>query len=301
MESFPPCAPSEPAFEIVAGAGQRLPIVLSSPHSGDEYPADLLARTRLDAQALRRSQDSFVDEIFAGAVELGIPLLKARFGRAYVDANREPYELDPGMFEDLLPDYVNASSPRVQVGLGTIPRSVASGADIYRGKLRFADAKHRIDHYYRPYHRALGQLIEATRARFGFYLLVDCHSMPSSTGPHDRRDRIDFVLGDCHGTACHKLILETAQRILLAKGYTVARNIPYAGGFTTAHYGRPHEGGHSLQIEINRNLYMDERRIRRKPFLNQLAQDMRDLIAGLGEIERQLLRPIPAEQAKAGE
>jgi N-formylglutamate amidohydrolase len=288
---FEPHAAVEPPLDIRAPVEQQLAIVLASPHSGADYPPDLIAASRLDAHALRRSEDSFVDEIFAAGPDLGAPLLRARFARAYLDPNREPFELDPAMFEDPLPDFVNSRSPRVQVGLGTIARIVASGENIYAGKLRFADSLVRVDRLYKPYHRALRQLLEATRQRFGYYLLVDCHSMPSLNGVAERhgRSRVDFVLGDCHGTACHPIIAETAQRAIEGKGYTVARNAPYAGGFTTCHYGRPREGAHSLQIEINRGLYMDERTMRRKPFLQQLAVDMRDLVAALGRIDPRLL------------
>src|SRR4051812_20002969 len=142
----------EPPIDVLAPAEQILPLVLASPHSGIEYPADLIAASRLDAHSLRRSEDSFVDEIFAGAADLGAPLLRARFARAYVDPNREAFELDPAMFEDALPAYVNQASPRVRAGLGTIARVVSSGEDIYAGKLRFADAIHRIDRLWRPYH-----------------------------------------------------------------------------------------------------------------------------------------------------
>jgi N-formylglutamate amidohydrolase len=284
----------EPPIDIVAPAAQHLPLVLASPHSGTRYPPEFIAASRLDAHALRRSEDSFVDEIFAAGPALGAPLLRARFARAYLDANREPYELDPAMFADALPDFVNAASPRVQVGLGTIARIVASGEDIYAGKLRFAEAASRIERLYRPYHAALRALLAATQARFGYHLLVDCHSMPSTSGPHERggRPRVDFVLGDCHGTSCHSVVMETAQRVIAAKGYSIARNAPYAGGFTTGHYGRPRDGGHALQIEINRSLYMDERTIRRKPFLARLAADMRDLVAALAAIDPALLLPM---------
>jgi N-formylglutamate amidohydrolase len=286
--------PDSPPIEIIAPAAQRIPLILASPHSGAFYPPGLLAASRLDPHALRRSEDSFVDEIFAAGPALGAPLLRARFARAYLDANREPYELDPAMFEDVLPNFVNTTSPRVQVGLGTIARIVATGEDIYAGKLRFADAEARIERLYRPYHRALAELIAATQQHFGYYLLVDCHSMPSVSGPHERggRPRVDFVLGDCHGAACHPALIETAQRLITAKGYSVARNAPYAGGFTTGHYGRPRDGGHALQIEINRSLYMDERTISRKPFLAHLADDMRDLVATLGAIDPALLLPM---------
>ena len=281
----------EPPFDIQSPGEQRLPLVFASPHSGRHYPPELLAASRLDCLALRRSEDSFVDEIFAAAPAHGAPLLRARFARAYIDANREPFELDPAMFEDTLPDYVNIRSPRIQVGLGTIARIVATGEEIYAGRLRFADALRRVECVYRPYHHALAQLLEATRARFGCYLLIDCHSMPSAGGPPERggRGRVDFVLGDCHGTSCHPAVVETARRIIAAKGYTIAINAPYSGGFTTCHYGRPGEAGHALQIEINRALYMDERRIQRRAFMTQLAADMSELVVALGMIDRSAL------------
>ncbi|HKR19482.1 MAG TPA: N-formylglutamate amidohydrolase [Stellaceae bacterium] len=281
-------------IEVLANGGQAVPLVLASPHSGADYPVDFLAASRLDALTLRRSEDSFVDEIFGAGPTLGAPLLRARFPRAYVDVNREPFELDPTMFEDLLPNFVNSQSPRVRVGLGTIARVVASGEEIYARKLKFSEAAQRIETLYRPYHRTLKQLLDATQERYGFAILLDCHSMPSAGGDRDRRDRsarADMVLGDCHGTSCHPVITETAHHVLNAKGYTTALNTPYAGGFTTAHYGRPAAGAHCLQIEINRALYMDERAFERKPFLAQLGEDMRDLTEALSAIEPELLRP----------
>ena len=282
----------EPPIEVIAPAEQTLPLVLASPHSGTDYPAEFLAASQLDPLTLRRSEDSYVDEIFGAAAALGAPLLRARFPRAYLDPNREPFELDPAMFEDELPAFVNTRSPRVRVGLGTIARVVATGEDIYARKLRFAEAMSRIDRLYRPYHRALRQLVTATRERFGSYLLIDCHSMPSGLSPGERgvrRPRTDIVLGDCHGAACHPLIVETAHRSLAAKGYAVARNTPYAGGFTTAHYGKPAAQGHCLQIEISRALYMDERSFERNAYLPQLAEDMRETAAALAGIDLSLL------------
>lgn len=284
----------EPTLEVLAADRQRTPLVLASPHSGTNYPADLLAASRLDPLSLRRSEDSYVDELFGAAPTLGAPMLKARFARAYLDPNREPFELDPTMFEDALPDFVNRHSPRVRVGLGTIARVVASGEEIYARKLHFAEAVQRIERLYRPYHRALAQLVEATRNRFGFYLLLDCHSMPSTTLPPRAglgRGRVDIVLGDCHGTSCDPIVSDTAQRLLADKGYAVVRNAPYAGGFTTTHYGKPADGGHCLQIELGRNLYMDERNFERKAFFAQLAKDMRDLTVALARIDPAVLRP----------
>jgi N-formylglutamate amidohydrolase len=292
---FEPRAAIDPPIEIQAMQPQALPLVLASPHSGTQYPPEFLAASRLDPLTLRRSEDSYVDEIFDPGLALAVPLLKARFPRAFLDPNREPFELDPEMFEDALPAYVNSRSPRVRVGLGTVARVVATGEEIYARKLRFAEAVERIELLYRPYHRALKQLVAATRDRFGFYLLVDCHSMPSAVAPTERgsgRGRADIVLGDCHGTACHPVVIETAHHMLRAQGYTVARNAPYAGGFTTSHYGKPHTGGHGLQIELSRSLYMDERDFVRKPFLGRLAADMRDLIAPLAANDTALLRPL---------
>jgi len=280
--------------EVLVTGQEAVPLVMASPHSGKDYPAEFLAASRLDPLTLRRSEDSYVDEIFVGALELGAPLLRARFPRAFLDPNREPFELDPAMFEDLLPNFVNSHSPRVRVGLGTIARVVASGEEIYARKLKFSEAESRIERLYRPYHRALNQLLNAARERFGFAMLLDCHSMPSAVGSPERgtrQGRADIVLGDCHGTSCHPAITETAQRRLNDKGYSVARNAPYAGGYTTAHYGRPDEGSHCLQIEINRGLYMDERSFARKPFLARLVEDMREVAGDLAAIEPGLLGP----------
>jgi N-formylglutamate amidohydrolase len=278
--------PMASPFAILAPAEQRLPLVVASPHSGAWYPDDLIAASALDASALRKSEDCFVHEIFAQAPDLGVPLLHALFARAYIDTNREPYELDPVMFEDELPAFVNHTSPRVAVGLGTIARVVAEGEFIYRRKLRFAEAEGRIERFYRPYHAALERLVGATVERFAGCVLIDAHSMPSTGGRGEMpRRRIDFVLGDRLGTSCHALVTRTAERCLTGLGYTVALNAPYAGGFTTRHYGRPDEDRHCLQIEINRALYMDERIFQPKPSLEKLKTDMTTLVAALGALD----------------
>ncbi len=166
-------------WDVLAPAHQTVPLVFASPHSGADYPPEFLAASRLDGLAIRRSEDSIVDELFAAAPTHGAPLLRALFPRAFIDPNREPFELDPTMFEDALPDYANTQSSRVAAGLGTVARVVSSGKEIYLHKLRFADAARRIDAHYRPYHRALRELLDATRQSFGCYVLIDCHSMPS--------------------------------------------------------------------------------------------------------------------------
>lgn len=276
------------SHEVLAPARQSLPLVLASPHSGSHYPEHFVAASRLDRKTLRRSEDSFVDEIFMAGPYMGAPLIRALFARAFVDPNREPFELDPSMFEDPLPAYANTRSPRVAAGLGTIARLVASGADIYRSRLRFREALDRIHRCYWPYHTALRELVEATRGAFGHCVLVDCHSMPSIGGPMDRdrgSRRVDFVLGDCHGTSCARIVTETVGAILRDLGYHVAFNTPYSGGFVTRHYGRPDKAVHALQIEINRALYMNECEFRRGPFLPELAEQMKAVIGALGRID----------------
>lgn len=265
-------------IDLQRPGSDRLPLILSSPHSGANYPAEFIAASRLDAVSLRRSEDSFVDELFAAAPRLGAPLLSARFPRAYLDVNREAYELDPAMFSDALPEFVNAGSPRVRMGLGTIARIVASGEEIYSKKLCFAEARRRIEGLYRPYHQVLRGLVEETEGQFGGYLLIDCHSMPSAAGSACAADGVDIVLGDCHGAACAPAIIEAARHFFARRGFSVAINAPYAGGFTTDHYGDPKLRRHALQIEINRALYMDERNYRRKPRFERLAAEMAELI-----------------------
>jgi N-formylglutamate amidohydrolase len=289
--------PGEGALDLRQPMRERLPLVIASPHSGSDYPESFLASARLDPLALRRSEDSFVDEIFAAAPELGAPLLAARFPRAYLDVNREAWELDPAMFADALPNFVNVRSARVRMGLGTIARVVASGEEIYARKLRFAEARQRIETLYRPYHHALRRLVDDTAARFGGYLLVDCHSMPSAAsggGP----DGADIVLGDCHGAACAPAIIEAARLYLARRNFAVALNAPYAGGFTTIHYGDPRNGRHAMQIELNRALYMDEHRFRRKAGFERVAAEMTGLLAHLAPIVEECLGEPPRAAAE---
>jgi N-formylglutamate amidohydrolase len=270
------------AYALLLPVGQSAPVVFASPHSGQVYPASFIADARLDPLALRRSEDSFVDELFAAAPACGAPLLAARFPRAYCDPNREPWELDPAMFEDTLPSWVNTTSPRVGAGLGTIARVVSSGEVIYRRKLAFAEAEQRIRQCWEPYHVALAGLIADTRERFGACLLVDCHSMPGGGAARGvqgaGQGAADIVLGDAHGTACASRITRRVEAVLVSQGFAVRRNEPYAGGYVTRHYGRPRDGVHALQIEVARRLYMDEARIAKLPGFGGLAARLGVLI-----------------------
>ena len=272
-----PCA----AIRLHAPPVQAAPLVFASPHSGREYSPAFLAAARLDPRTLRRSEDCFVDEIFAAAPEHGAPLLAATFPRAFCDVNREKWELDPGMFADRLPPWVNTGSARVGAGLGTIARVVASGEAIYRGKLRFAEAEARVHACWQPFHDALRALIDGTRARFGTCLLIDCHSMPAAQPGAPECGGADIVLGDAHGTACGARTVRLVQDALERLGYRVRRNEPYAGGYITRHYGCPREGVEAVQIELCRSLYMDEARLTRLPRFAALQRDMTALIATL--------------------
>lgn len=267
-------------MEIVSPERLTSPAIFASPHSGRDYPADLLRKSRLNRHALRQSEDAYVDLIVDDAPLYGAPLLRALFPRAYVDVNRGGDEIDPRMFADEAPKSADSRSSRVIAGLGVIPRIVADGQDIYNRKLFFADARRRLAECYDPYHAALKGLIEAARQQFGCAIVIDCHSMPSAGGAPFRggERRIDFVLGDRFGSSCAPFITELAEDVLSGLDYEVARNAPYAGGFVAASYGRPGDGVHVLQIEINRALYLDERRIARTKGFDELRRAMTVLI-----------------------
>ncbi len=266
-------------FRLLAPERPFSPIVFTSAHSGRAYSPDLMSGVRLYPPSLRRSEDCFVDDLFAEAPAHGAPLLAANFPRAFCDANREAWELDPAMFTDRLPDWVNTSSTRVIAGLGTIARVVASGEPIYAAKLPFAEAERRIYTYWRPFHDALNRLIGDIKDRFGYCLVIDCHSMPSS-GPGKRGHSrpVDFVLGDLHGSACASRVTRAVDALLSQQGHLVRRNDPYAGGFITRHYGRPADDVHVLQIEIARALYMDEATFERLPGFPAMKQQITKLI-----------------------
>jgi N-formylglutamate amidohydrolase len=268
-------------FEIRAAADQRVPFVFNSPHSGSHYPDRFLAMIRLDRNAIRRSEDCYVDELFGSAVALGAPMLAANFPRAYLDVNREPWELDPRMFLEPVPPYANIRSARVAGGLGTVPKLVGEGLDIYAGRLPLTEAVARIEAVYKPYHDALKRLLTHTHQRFGYGVLVDCHSMPASIRIGDSGVRPDFIIGDRFGASAAPALTERAIGLLTSMGYTVAHNKPYAGGFITEHYGRPARGLHALQIEVNRGLYMNERTLQRSAGFDALSDDLARFCAEL--------------------
>ena len=284
----------DPAFEIIEPHATMAPVLFNSPHSGSTYPRAFLEQSRLDVGTLRRSEDSFVDALIAGVVKNGYPMMRAHFPRCFVDVNREPYELDPRMFDGRLPSFANTRSMRVAGGLGTVARVVGDAQEIYDQRIPVDDALQRIETLYKPYHRALRRLFTKMHRDFGAAMLVDCHSMPSSSGHKDERPRPEFVLGDRYGTSCVGVVAETVESTLRTLGYTVSRNKPYAGGFITEHYGNPSAGLHAIQLEVNRALYMDERRYERIAGFERLAADLETLARRLGEIPLEELRPYRA-------
>lgn len=287
-----------PAFDVFLPDNNPVPFVLNSPHSGSHYPKAFLESSRLTAHAIRSSEDTMVDELFMPSAQLGLPMLSANFPRAYLDVNREPYELDQTMFAEQLPGYANTRSIRVSSGLGTIAKIVAEGEEIYARKLDVTDALARIENIYKPYHAMLRNLLAKTHVRFGCAVLVDCHSMPSNNTVQLNENRPDFVLGDRFGSSCAPALIHNARNILRDLGYHVELNKPYAGGFITEHYGRPENGLHAMQIEINRGLYMNETTFAKSAGFDALSEDLKTFVSDLVQTEISDLfgsQPLAAE------
>jgi N-formylglutamate amidohydrolase len=289
-----------PAFETIRPRRLTAPIVFNSAHSGRDYPSRFLDMTRLDELSIRQSEDAYVDELFARAPHLGTPLLRAHFPRAYLDVNREPWELDPQMFDEPLSDRFNTTSPRVAAGLGTLARVVAENKPIYRGRLSLDDARMRIDGIYLPYHATLQRLLSDAVNAFGVAVLIDCHSMPRIARSGDRLAP-DVVLGDRYGTACGSGLVDLAEMVFAGAGLRVARNRPYAGGFTVRTYGRPPHGIHALQIEISRNLYMNEVTLEKNEGFNAIRQLVERFTLALIGFDLALLAGPQRQTAKAAE
>lgn len=273
----------KPPFEVILPEKLTAPVVVSSPHSGRIYPSVLVEASRLDAHSLRSSEDSLVDQLLGDVPTLGVAFIAARFARAYLDVNREPFELDPQLFGAELPRFANSRSLRVSGGLGTIARIVSESQEIYRTPPTLEAALARINALYHPFHDALRGLLLTAREQFGQALLIDVHSMPSGAMSNAGSPYCDIVLGDRFGSSCEPRIVRLARQVLKSLGYEVGLNRPYAGGFITEHYGRPLEGLNSIQIEVNRSLYLDEARHAPTDQFGELKADLMTLIGELGE------------------
>jgi len=262
-------------------ARRTSPLVFASPHSGRDYGPAFLDQVLLDGRAIRSSEDAFVDRLFDVVPDLGAPLLCARVPRAFIDLNRAADELDPAVIDGIARVPHN---PRISSGLGVIPRVVAGGRAIYRGKLSLAEAESRLRRFWHPYHRALSDLVEETRAVFGHAVLIDCHSMPhEAIEAHVRpgQPRPEVVLGDRYGAAAGREVMDRVEAAFAAAGLRVARNAPFAGAYVAQAYGRPSRGVHVVQVEIDRSLYMDEARVEPLPAFEAFRARIAGVVAEL--------------------
>ncbi|WP_422071143.1 N-formylglutamate amidohydrolase [Tranquillimonas rosea] len=281
-------------YQLFLPARRATSVVFDSPHSGRDYPAALMARSVLDARSIRSSEDAFVDDLFAPALDFGAPLLAALAPRAFIDLNRAEDELDPALIEGVARGPIN---PRISSGLGVVPRVVANGRAIYRGKMARAEAEARVREYWRPYHSALQELLDDTRAQFGEAILIDCHSMPHEAieglgGRTGRRP--DVILGDRFGAAAAATVMDAVESAFLSAGLRVARNAPFAGAYITQRYGRPSRRQHVIQVEIDRALYMDEMRVRPSADFDGFRTALSDVISRICAIGAAEL-PLAAE------
>lgn len=252
---------TSPAYTLILPKRRETSVVFASPHSGRAYPQEFLARTVLDDRMIRTSEDAFVDDLLAAVPTFGAPLLAANAPRSYLDLNRGADELDPAVVEDARSF---AHNPRVASGLGVIPRVVAGGRAIYRGKLPMSEARGRIRDLWQPYHACLARLLDESRERFGQAILIDVHSMPHEAMeaiPARAGKRPEVVIGDRYGASASGDVVTGIESAFRAQGFRVARNAPFAGAYITQTYGRPGIRQHAVQIELDRALYMDERTI----------------------------------------
>lgn len=282
------------AFSVISPQKRVSAVVFASPHSGADYGDSFLKQSILGPQTIRSSEDAFVDQLFASAPEFGAPLLKAVKPRAYLDLNRSTDELDPALIEGVK---MRGQNPRVASGLGVIPRVVANGRAIYRGKLPLSEAERRIRCYWQPYHHALKGLLDQAHDQFGQAILVDCHSMPHEAVdimPSVRGGKPEIVLGDRFGAAADSAIVDRIEAAFVDAGLKVARNTPFAGAYIAQTYGRPSRNQHAIQIEIDRGLYMDEINIRPNQNFAQLLTLLRRVIGEIAAIGYEKL-PLAAE------
>lgn len=240
----------DPPTEILYPNHWTCPIIFTSPHSGSIYPESFLARSQQSLKSLRRNEDALIDKLFASVTNHGAPLLKARFPRCFVDVNRAEDELPQKWLKRN-----QVATARAEIGLGVIPEIIAEDKPIYKRGLKPSIIEARLDMLYRPYHAALVKLIETSKMLFGHAIIIDCHSMPGFSPMGTRR--ADIILGDRYGTSCHSETTDLIHNLFAAHGYGVTRNYPYAGSHVTSHYGRPEDGVQTIQIEINRDLYLN--------------------------------------------
>ena len=282
------------AYDAILPSREDSCVVFASPHSGRDYTWSFVRRSVLNEHAIRSSEDAFVDQLFECAPQFGAAFLKAGAPRAFVDLNRARDELDPALIESVRRIGHN---PRIASGLGVIPRVVANGRAIYRGKMTLHEAEERIRDYWEPYHAKLQTLLDTAHARHGQTVLIDCHSMP-----HEAMDgvaragmkRPDVVLGDRFGAAASGDVVDRIEAAFASAGFIVTRNAPFAGAYITQAYGKPSKGQHAVQVEIDRSLYMNEKLIRPNGDFETVRTALRGVIEEVAQIGQGRI-PLAAE------
>ena len=268
-------------------------IVIASPHSGRNYLSSVKEQSILDPVTLRSSEDAFVDELMDFAPALGIPLICSEIPRAFVDLNRARDELDPAIIEGIKP---NRQNPRVVSGLGVIPRVVANGKEIYSGKLSKEAAIERLENFWDPYHSKLAELLDRARQQFGYSILIDTHSMPHeailNASSSFRTSQI--VLGDRYGATCAPEIINDLIKLISKNGLRASRNIPFSGAYIVQKYGSPGLNRHAIQLEIDRSIYMDERKIQKLEKFHKLKNKLQNIMRDFSQIHT-CLTSIAAE------
>lgn len=266
--------------------GEPLPLVLDSPHSGALYPEDFAYCCPLPV--LRRAEDAYVDELYEVAPSYGATLIAALFPRSYIDVNRAVDDLDPGLLAGALPPFL---VPRPVSRVGLVRRHAQPGVPIYDRKLSPDDILARIERYHTPYHRVLDEACGRLHREFGAVWHLNCHSMPSYGPSRDKRKGVyaDFVLGDRDGTTCAAEFTDFVARFLRGLGYDVRINEGYKGVEIVRRQGRPAERRHSLQIEVDRALYMDQKSLEKLPGFARLKADLARLVAAVADFVRSRL------------
>lgn len=288
--------PPYPAVIIKKPQKTAIPIVVSSPHSGEKYFPDFLQATRLSLRELQQTEDRFVDRLFDYASEVGGTLLATEFPRVWCDVNRDSRELDPGMFRPALSSEGLVQSAKVRAGFGVIPRCASQGRPIYTHCLPVEEIHRRLQLGWIPYHESLSKLLEELKQQFGFVILLEAHSMP----PLPQARACDMVIGDVHGKSCSQHLTDIVQQSLCQLGYEVRRNVPYAGGYITSHYGRPAEGIHAIQLEICRSRYLNPATLQPSRGFQQVQSDMAALLETLSHfVEDRLSSHAPSRVQSA--
>lgn len=285
---------TDPAAYTFFAPAAECAVLFSSPHSGRYYPQSFQDNLRVSLMDLRRVEDAHVDQLIHGVRQLGAGLIKARYARSYVDLNRSETEIDSRMFLDGAPTPAGERSPRVEAGLGCIPRIAASGENIHARMLTRKEAEERLNLAYRPYHAKISESLREIWMRHDQSVLIDCHSMPSIVS--GKRIHADIVLGNRHGASCDESLMRLVEREFTRFGYRVLRNMPYAGGYITQKHGMPVEDRHALQIEINRKLYLNEANVELKPGFYRLRDDFLSVAQSILKWAEEKSRAMKARQ-----